>query len=162
MHTDLLVYKKSQELVQMIYLFLDTLPRKEFDLISQMKKSAISIPSNIAEGAGRNSREQLLYFLNISLASLCELEAQYQICINTGLSKKEPKLNDIMDHVKRLLIRTINSLKKKSNKPTNRFTDSLIHLFTDSLLNCLTDFVCIRKNFYLCNPIVRWCNWQHV
>ncbi len=109
-HKDLIVYKKSQELVKLAYPFIDRLPSKEFDLISQMKKSTISVPSNIAEGSGRNSKKQLINFLNIALGSLSELEAQYQICINTGLSKPDPELYDKIDHVGRLLTNLMKSL----------------------------------------------------
>lgn len=119
MHTDLLVFQKSQELVQLTYIFISKIPRQEFDLISQIKKAVISIPLNIAEGAGRNSREQLLYFLNVALGSLSELEAQYQVCINTGISQSDPELYDKIDHVKRLIINLIKSLNKK---PDNRIT----------------------------------------
>ena len=111
-HKDLIVYKKSQELVGLAYKFIEALPKKEFDSISQMKKSTYSIPLNIAEGAGRNSKEQFLYFLNVSLGSLSELEAQYQICINTEMSKPDPELYDLIDHVGRLLTNLIKSIKK--------------------------------------------------
>jgi len=76
-HKDLTVYQKSQELVALTHKLIEKLPGKEFDLISQMKKSVYSIPLNIAEGCGRNSREQLLFFLNVALGSYSELEAQF-------------------------------------------------------------------------------------
>lgn len=111
-HKDLIVYKKSQELVGKSYKFIEKLPPKEFDLISQMKKSVYSIPLNIAEGAGRNTSKQFLFFLNVSLGSITELEAQYQICLITGLSEPDPDLHELIIHVSRLLVNLIKSLKK--------------------------------------------------
>ena len=112
-HKDLIVYKKSQELVGIAYKFIEALPKKEFDLISQMKKSLYSIPLNIAEGAGRNSNSQFLYFLNVALGSITELEAQYQICLITEMAKPNPELDDRMNHVSRLLVNLIKSLNKE-------------------------------------------------
>ena len=124
MHKDLIVYKKSHELVKLTFGFVDQIPQKEFEIISQMKKSVISVPSNIAEGAGRNSKKQLLNFLNISMGSLCELEAQYQICVNTGLSTPDPKLYDIIDHVGKLLNNLIKSLNNRvTEQQSNRVTE---------------------------------------
>jgi len=111
-HKDLIVYKKSQELVVLAHKFIEKLPHKEFDLISQMKKSVYSIPLNIAEGSGRNSKDQLLYFLNVALGSYSELEAQYEICLATGLADPDAELSDKLDHVGRLLVNLIKSLKK--------------------------------------------------
>ena len=114
-HKDLIVYKKSQELVGLTHKFIETLPKKEFDLISQMKKSLYSITLNIAEGAGRNSKSQFLFFLNVSLGSITELEAQYQICLLTEMAKPDPEIEDLINHVSRLLINLIKSLKKTDN-----------------------------------------------
>ena len=111
--SDLIVYKKSQELAGLAHKFIEALPNREFDLISQMKKSLYSIPLNIAEGAGRNTTKQFVYFLNVAQGSIVELEAQYQICIHTGLSKPDPELYDKIDHVGRLLNKLIKSLEKR-------------------------------------------------
>lgn len=112
-HKDLIVYKKSQELVVLAYKFIEKLSQKEYDLKSQMKKATYSIPLNIAEGAGRNSKSQFFYFLNVALGSITELEAQYQICMITEISKPNPDLYDIINHVSRLLVNLIKSLKRK-------------------------------------------------
>jgi len=112
-HKDLIVYKKSQELVGMAYKFIEALPKKEFDLISQMKRATYSIPLNIAEGAGRNSKSQFLFFLNVALGSITELEAQYQICLIIEIATPNSELDDKIDHVSRLLVNLIKSLKNK-------------------------------------------------
>jgi four helix bundle protein len=75
MHKDLEVYKASMKLVGMVYELCKDFPKEEmFGLTSQMKRAAISVPSNIAEGNGRRSPKELNNFLNIALGSLIELE----------------------------------------------------------------------------------------
>lgn len=74
---ELLVWKKSIDLVKSVYLLTSALPSEEkFGLISQMNRSSVSIPSNIAEGSGRTSNKEFLYFLNIAISSSYELETQ--------------------------------------------------------------------------------------
>lgn len=79
-HTDLEVYKKSMLLVKKVYQLTSNLPPSEMYCLSQqMRRAAISIPSNIAEGCARQSSKELAQFLNISLGSLAELETQIEI-----------------------------------------------------------------------------------
>ena len=74
------VWKKSRILVKQIYLTVNEFPKVEtFGLMAQMKRCAVSIPSNIAEGCGRNSNKQYAYHLNIALGSAFELETQILI-----------------------------------------------------------------------------------
>lgn len=96
----------------MIYQFVAGLPKNEqFGLVSQMQRAAVSIPSNIAEGAARNTRKEYVRFLYISLGSLTELETQYQICLRLDLCNHNPDLDDKIDHVGKLLSNLIKSLK---------------------------------------------------
>lgn len=84
-HKDLEAWKKSIELVTMVYSEVKNFPDDErFGLVSQIKRAAISIPSNIAEGAARFSDKEMLHFLDISLGSLAELETQFIIAENLG------------------------------------------------------------------------------
>ena len=84
------IWKESIRLVKNIYVFTGYLPKEEtFNLISQMNRSAVSIPSNIAEGSGKTTNKDFKRFLDISIASSYELETQliltneiYQIEIN--------------------------------------------------------------------------------
>ena len=88
---NLKIWQKSIELTKAIYLLTENLPSDEkFGLISQMKRSAVSIPSNIAEGAGRSSQKEFRYFLNIANGSAYELQTQLILLIELELiSKKE-------------------------------------------------------------------------
>ena len=76
-HKDLEVWKKSIELVKITYQLTEAFPKSEmFGLTSQMRRSAVSIPSNIAEGAARFSSVETSRFIDIALGSLSELETQ--------------------------------------------------------------------------------------
>ena len=76
-HKDLDVWKLGIELVKDIYILTKNFPKNEqFGMVAQMRRCAVSIPSNIAEGAARNSRKEYLQFLYISLGSMSELETQ--------------------------------------------------------------------------------------
>lgn len=74
---ELTIWKNSMELAKEVYLASSNLPGDErFSLISQINRSAVSIPSNIAEGSGRTSNKEFAHFLNYSLSSSYELETQ--------------------------------------------------------------------------------------
>lgn len=74
---ELNIWKEAMELVKMVYDLTKKLPTEEkFGLTSQINRSAVSIPSNIAEGSGRTSEKELIYFLNIAISSSYELETQ--------------------------------------------------------------------------------------
>jgi four helix bundle protein len=78
---DLIVWKKSLALVKEIYFATSKMPQSEmYGLVSQMRRSAVSIPSNISEGYQRKNRKEYLYFLHISRGSAAELETQMLIC----------------------------------------------------------------------------------
>ena len=80
-HKDLNVWNRSIELVITIYKVTKDFPKEEtYGLISQMRRSAISVPSNIAEGAARQSKKEFRQFLYIASGSVSELETQLIIC----------------------------------------------------------------------------------
>ncbi|MBP9793910.1 MAG: four helix bundle protein, partial [Flavobacterium sp.] len=80
---DLLVWQKSMIFVTKIYNTTKKFPKEEqFGITSQIRRSAISIPSNISEGLGRNSNKDYLRFLNIAIGSLFELQTQLEISKN--------------------------------------------------------------------------------
>ncbi|WP_289062789.1 four helix bundle protein [uncultured Zobellia sp.] len=76
-YEDLKIWEKAMSLVEDVYLLMEHLPKDEkFGLISQIKRCSISVPSNIAEGAGRNSKKEFKHFLSIANGSTSELETQ--------------------------------------------------------------------------------------
>ena len=81
-YKDLNIWQRSMDMVELIYRITEDFPSKEnFGLISQMRRAAVSIPSNIAEGYGRQSTGSYSQFLSIARGSLFELETQLEICI---------------------------------------------------------------------------------
>ena len=91
-YRDLNVWKKSIQLVKDIYILVKLLPKEEtYALSDQIRRSAVSIPSNIAEGSGRKGAKEYIHFLYISLGSLCELETQIIISNEIGYIKKYRK-----------------------------------------------------------------------
>ncbi len=82
---ELKVWQKSIELVKQVYLLTTNFPKVEqYGLTQQMRRAAVSIPSNIAEGAGRDSKKEFKYFLSISLGSSFELETQLVLAKEFG------------------------------------------------------------------------------
>ena len=103
---DLRVWQKAIDLTAEIYSLLSTFPSEEkFGLVSQMKRAAVSIPSNIAEGAGRNSNKEFKYFLSISLGSLFEIETQLIIANRLELVniKTTEQLNNTISDLQRMI-----------------------------------------------------------
>ena len=96
-YRDLVVWQKAVELVTEIYRLTQSIPKEEkIDLMSQMRRAAVSIPSNIAEGHGRLSRKEYIYFLGNARGSLAELETQVTIARNLGFLE-ETKLNRVLE-----------------------------------------------------------------
>jgi four helix bundle protein len=84
------IWKKSMDLVEKVYKLMTLLPKEEkYGLVSQIKRSSISIPSNIAEGAGRNSKKEFAHFLSIANGSTCELETQLLLTVKLNLLNDE-------------------------------------------------------------------------
>lgn len=82
-YRDLVVWQKSMVLVTEVYSITRLFPKEElYGLVSQIRRSAISIPSNIAEGYGRYSTNDYTRFLQIAIGSLYELQTQLEICLN--------------------------------------------------------------------------------
>jgi four helix bundle protein len=108
----MLSYKKldvwiiSMEMVKEIYQLTKSYPRDEmFGLTSQTKRAAVSIPSNIAEGLGRNHRRDSIQFLHISRGSAYEVETLLSIAFMTNIINQESysHLNEILERIIRLL-----------------------------------------------------------
>ena len=81
-YKELLVWQKAMDLVEETYRVVKLLPREElYALSDQMRRAAVSIPSNIAEGQQRNSKKEFAQFLSIAKGSNAELETQFMICV---------------------------------------------------------------------------------
>jgi four helix bundle protein len=118
LHTDLEVYKLSLVMVKNVYEYTGSFPREEiYGLTSQMRRAAVSVPSNIAEGCGRSSNKELLRFLDIALGSLSELDTQMVISDMLGYNKSSSHFEVNRDQLKRIRQMIIN-LMKALNKNT--------------------------------------------
>jgi four helix bundle protein len=124
-YRDLQVWQKSMTLVAEIYKSSKRFPKDEvYGLTSQMRRSAISIPSNMAEGYGRNSTKEYIHFLRIATGSLYELQTQIEISMNLQYLDKGAfdKLYELSREIERMLSSLIRKLSSKpvSVKRTDR------------------------------------------
>ena len=113
-HKKLKIWADTIQLVTKIYELTKSLPESEkFGLVSQMRRSAVSVPSNIAEGAARKNDKEYIQFLYIALGSLSELETQLIICQNLGFLNTEDQLKEIVELTKSMLafIKYLKNLK---------------------------------------------------
>lgn len=116
-YKDLIVWQRSVELVTAIYQLTDTFPKSEiFGLTSQMRRAAVSIPSNLAEGFARKHRAENTQFVRIAFGSGAELETQIILAENLGFAKKEKtqKARSLLDETLRMLNKLISSLVAKN------------------------------------------------
>ncbi len=112
-YKELKVWQKLMDLVVDIYETVNTLPQIEkFALSDQIRRSAVSIPSNIAEGAGRNHTKEFIQFLYISLGSLYELQTQLEIAKRVGYISNIAELNNQTLEIEKMLNALITSMKK--------------------------------------------------
>lgn len=110
-HKDLKVWKESMELVILIYAATKEFPKDElYGLTSQIRRASISIPSNIAEGAGRKGSKEFIRFLYIALGSLSELETQIEIALNLNYVKNLDEVILKIIYIRRMLSKLIRSL----------------------------------------------------
>ncbi len=103
---DLIVWQKSMSLTEAVYQVTAGYPREEiYGLTSQMRRAAVSVASNIAEGQARNGRGELLQFLSHTRGSLAELETQTELSARIGLLNSESTqlLRELISEVGRLL-----------------------------------------------------------
>jgi four helix bundle protein len=115
---DLKVWKMSMELTTQVYDVTKTFPKSEqFGLTNQIRRSAVSIPSNIAEGAGRNSPKDFVNFLSIANGSCCELETQLTIATHLDYLEmaRFEKLSKEIDHIYNMNFKLQETLRKKSS-----------------------------------------------
>jgi four helix bundle protein len=112
-YRDLDIWKKSMQLVKKIYNITDKLPKIEiYGLSNQMRRSAISIPSNVAEGFRRYHNKEYRQFLYIALGSCAELETQVTISkeLNYIKESEEKDILEFTDHIGRMISNLIKKL----------------------------------------------------
>ncbi|HLD20503.1 MAG TPA: four helix bundle protein [Patescibacteria group bacterium] len=122
-YKNLLVWQKGMVIVEAVYRLTKNFPSEEkFGLVSQMRRSAISIPSNIAEGKGRASKKEFAHFVSIARGSLAELETQLLLSFRLGYIKEieSTSISLLLEELQRML----DSLLVKLRFPTISSTSS--------------------------------------
>ncbi len=112
-YKDLIVWQKSMGLTVLIYELTEKFPKSEiYGLTSQMRRCAISIPSNIAEGSRRSTKKDYSHFMSIAFGSGSELETQVEIAKRLFFSKDPDfiKIDSLLDEVMRILNKMISNL----------------------------------------------------
>lgn len=98
-YKNIIAWQKSRELVKSVYVLSNKFPKGEtYGLTSQIRRSVISIPSNVAEGSGKNSDKDFARFLNIAIGSSFELETQLILCFDLEYINKN-EFDIIIDKV---------------------------------------------------------------
>ncbi|MDE6578834.1 MAG: four helix bundle protein, partial [Muribaculaceae bacterium] len=128
-YKELRIWQRSLDLVEEIYGLVKLFPKEEtYALSDQMRRAAISIPSNIAEGNGRYTNKDFLKFLSFSRGSLYELATQIEICsrLGYGLPSSINSINLLIEEIGKMINRMISY---RLNREKNKFhQDSLIKL----------------------------------
>ncbi len=113
-YRDLIVWQKSMDLVEEVYKIIKLLPKEEiYAIADQMRRSVVSIPSNIAEGHSRKSRKEFLNFISIAQGSKAELQTQILICERLGyLNRNQTKHSLLLtEEIGKLLFSITKKLK---------------------------------------------------
>src|SRR3954471_20725605 len=118
---ELLVWKRSQDLALEVYRSTTSFPKEErYGLAAQMRRAAVSVISNIAEGCGRQGDRELAYFLRIARGSVRELECQLLLARDLSYIEEETgtNLNESCDEISRMLTGLIGTVRSKSSIQT--------------------------------------------
>lgn len=112
-HKDLDAWKMAMEVVERVYACTSEYPKEEiYGLALQTRRSAVSVPSNIAEGAARNSKKEFIQFLYISLGSLAELETQLLIADRLAILKDQEIFQGLVQ-ARKCILGLIRHMKSK-------------------------------------------------
>jgi len=115
-YKELIVWQKSVELVLEIYRLTDNFPKSEiYALTSQMRRAAVSIPSNIAEGYSRRHRQEYIQFIKVAFGSGAELETQIVVAKKLGLAsdRKFERAENLLNEVMKMLNKLVTTLNPK-------------------------------------------------
>ncbi|MGI9175154.1 MAG: four helix bundle protein [Rhodothermales bacterium] len=116
-YRDLEVWQRGMDLVESVYALTKPFPADErFGLTAQLRRAAISIPSNVAEGWGRGSRKEFMHFIKIARGSLAEVETQLIIAHRLGYLEEEPLQRTLDDATieGKMLTALLRSLENKT------------------------------------------------
>ena len=114
---DLIVWRKAVDLAKAVYQATRAMPETErFGLIAQMRRAAVSVPSNIAEGNARHTLKDYIHFLSVARGSLAELETQITIARELNMLNNPHPLVDLLSETDRLLQGLIRSLQEKRKR----------------------------------------------
>jgi four helix bundle protein len=115
-HRDLIAWQRAMELAERVYAVATELPESErFSLSQQLRRAAVSVPSNIAEGHGRHSRKDYVKFLRIARGSLAELSTQLELATRLKLVRSDPQTAQLIEETDRILNALIRSLVTRTN-----------------------------------------------
>jgi four helix bundle protein len=115
-HSDLEVWKKAIDFVADVYKITGRFPKEEvYGLTSQIRRAAVSIPSNIAEGSARQSDKEFIQFLYIALGSVVEVETQFIIASRIGYLERTEEIIKETESIRRMLLGLIKHIKGKNN-----------------------------------------------
>jgi four helix bundle protein len=113
-HRDLIAWQRAMDFVELIYKLSASFPADErFGLTSQIRRAAVSVPSNIAEGAARRSRKEFAHFVSIALASAVEIDTHLELALRLGFVS--PPLTEL--EACRRLTQILVALRKSLNEP---------------------------------------------
>jgi four helix bundle protein len=116
-YSDLIAWQKAMDLVAAVYQVSGGFPKSEiYGLTSQLRKSAVSVPSNIAEGYGRSGRREFAHALSIALGSLAEVETQVLIAERLGYltSESQATLLELSAETGRIIVGLMNSMERNA------------------------------------------------
>jgi len=106
----LTVWQRAMDLVEVVYKTTLNFPESErYGLVSQIRRAAVSIPSNIAEGSRRSTKKDFRHFLIIAFGSGSELETQMRIATRIGFLKEDSMIKSLLDEVMKMLNKLIES-----------------------------------------------------
>ena len=113
-HHKLLVWQEAMNLAEMVHRLTAAFPRDErFNLALQMRRTALSVPSNLAEGAGRNGPRELLQFVGFATGSLAELETQLELAVRLKYLSPDADAVEQVSRVGKLLVGLRNALRNR-------------------------------------------------
>ncbi len=113
-YKDLKVWQKAIELTKLIYEITRSFPTEEkFGLTNQIRRACVSIPSNIAEGAGRNSNKEFVQFIAIATGSCYEVETQLIIAMELKYLANQENVFTLIEEIQKMLFTFSNKLKEK-------------------------------------------------